>query len=437
MRIQACNVLTQVLFGGASLSPTLAKAQAKLPNKQDRAQLQAICFETCRYYYKLKAITDLLLKHPIKAKQQAVSCLIYIGLYQLLHTQTPAYAIVSETLKTAEKINFKEAKPLLNAVLQNFIRKKETLLSEANKKLSSQFNHPDWLIEALQKAWPEQWQTILEANNQPPPLFIRVNANKIKCQDYLTLLDQYEIKNQKVILDDAIQILNPVSVDQLPNFFQGYCSIQDLSGQYVAEILELKNGQLVLDACAAPGSKTCHILEYSLEKNISLKNLTALEKDTSRISLINENILRLGLDSTVLRVVNTDATDISTYWDKQHFDRIMLDAPCSATGVIRRHPDIKLLRRPQDIESLAEQQWQLLNSLWSLLANNGLLVYTTCSILPAENENLISRFIEKQIDCKIKKINCPLPGIQLENGYQLLPQVNGADGFYYAVLQKM
>lgn len=427
---EASKTLTQVLFHGRSLTQALPR------NSQNPGQLKALCFETCRHYYLLKTIADKLLKKPIKRKQQAILCLLYLGIYQLIDARRPAYAIVSESLKAAEQLGFSEAKAVLNGTLRNFSRKQEQFLKQANTLLSAKYSHPTWLIKQLQQAWSNNWQAILHANNQAAPLFIRVNATKTQTNSYVEELKKYNISvNTFPALAQALHINNPVNVDQLPHFHQGHCSVQDISGQFVAELMDLKPDLRLLDACAAPGSKTCHLLERCLQSNIKLASLTVIEKDASRSQLIKDNLARLELNSAQVKLIQADATN-TKWWNHTPFNRILLDAPCSATGVIRRHPDIKILRRKEDIDQLTRQQWQLIKALWPLLAKQGLLIYTTCSVLPQENELLIKRFLSEQTNAQSQTINCPLPGIELAYGYQLLPQPEGGDGFYYAVLKK-
>lgn len=438
-RAQAALIVNQVTHKQRSLDTALSNLRSKQPSgspprrtEEDYGLIQELSYGTLRFYYRLKLIGEKLLLSPLKPKYQDVFALLLVGLYQLLYTDIPEYAAVSETVTGAKTLKKPWATGLLNKTLRRFIKEKNEFLALADKELSSRYAHPLWFIEAIQKAWPNDWEIIIAANNSRPPMVLRVNSQKISCEDYLSLLKENHLSATRVPnLPYAIQLEKPVPVKQLPKFEEGFVYIQDSAGQYTARLLDLKPQQRVLDACAAPGSKTTHILETE----VNLKALITIDSDSNRMGRIKENIARLGLATDNITLITADAADIQKWWDGRSFDRILLDAPCSATGTIRRHPDIKILRKESDVAQHAEVQIKLLDALWPLLKENGLLLYSTCSILPEENENTIDKFLSGRDDAKALPIEVG-DSIALTHGRQLLPEENGHDGFYYALLQK-
>lgn len=442
-RAQAALIVNQVTHKQRSLDTALSNLRSKQPSgsprsvplrrtEEDYGLIQELSYGTLRFYHRLKLIGEKLLLSPLKPKYQDVFALLLVGLYQLLYTDIPEYAAVSETVTGAKALKKPWATGLLNKTLRRFIKEKNEFLVLADKELSSRYAHPLWFIEAIQKAWPNDWETILAANNSRPPMVLRVNSRKISSEDYLSLLKEKHLSATQVPdLPYAIRLEKPVPVKQLPKFEEGFVYIQDSAGQYAAPLLDLKPQQRVLDACAAPGSKTTHILETEAD----LKALIAIDSDSNRMGRIKENIARLGLTGDNITLITADAADTKKWWDGSSFDRILLDAPCSATGTIRRHPDIKILRKESDIAQHAEVQMKLLNALWLLLKKDGLLLYSTCSILPEENENTIDKFLSGRSDAKALPIEIA-DSIVLNHGRQLLPKKNAHDGFYYVLLQK-
>lgn len=426
-RAQAALILLQVTNHHRSLSTVLRQTP-----DEAHALTKELCYGTLRHYHHLLAIAQQLLHAPLKEKDKDIMLLIVVGVYQILFLNVPDYAAVSETVDAAKQLKKKWATGLVNKVLHRVIAEKASLIEQANQTESGKWAHPDWFIQSIQAAWPDAWTSILDANNTHPPLFLRVNPLKISTQDYLARLEAqgitaYTLPNAPY----AIRLAQARPVQDIPGFAEGLCSIQDASGQRVVELMDLQPDQIVLDACAAPGGKTSHILELEPK----LGRLIAIDKDAERLLRIKENITRLQLAHDNVQLKLSDATHTNHWWDGKPVDRILLDAPCSGTGVIRRHPDIKVLRHPEDIEQLKRQQLKLLTRLWPLLAPGGKLIYSTCSILPAENEQLIESFVQTHKDAK------PLPiemdwGIALPIGHQLLPEPDGPDGFYYAILQK-
>jgi 16S rRNA (cytosine967-C5)-methyltransferase len=352
-----------------------------------------------------------------------------MGLYQLLYTRIPPYAAINETVNAASNLNKEWAKGFINATLRNFLKQKDKILASISQSKEASYSHPGWLIQKITDAWPDMSDTILTANNQYPPFCLRVNPLKIAREEYLFLLQKANLEafiipytKQGLILTQA------VDVSLLPKFAEGFVSIQDGASQLAAELLAPEDNETILDACAAPGGKTCHILE--LQPN--LKQLTAIDVDQTRLTKVTENLARLHLTA---KVICHDVSHLS-WWDKNLFDRILLDAPCSALGVIRRHPDIKLLRQPSDLAQLTTIQSKILTAIWETLKPGGTLIYTTCSILPEENERILLSFMKNHPDCEEQTIIAEW-GLAKECGRQILPGMYpGMDGFYFAKLRK-
>lgn len=423
LRASAARVLFQVVEKGNSLSDCLPPELTKLKDPRDRALLQAICFGVCRWYFRLDAIAQKLLDKPLKDKDQDIYILILVGLYQLIDMRIPGYAAVSETVAATKSFKKIWAKALLNGVLRQYQRKADEF---------SQFaldSHPDWFIQKIKNAYPKEWKNILTANNQHPPMVLRVNQQRMTREKYLEKLLAADIKAHIIAeTNAAIGLEEAVDVLQLPGFSAGDVSVQDAAAQLAAELLQLEPNQRVLDACAAPGGKTAHILESQPK----LTECVAVDNSAIRMDSVYENLQRLRLQATC---IVADVGDLKTWWNEKSFDRILLDAPCSASGVIRRHPDIKLLRREEDIPNLAKEQLRLLKTIWTTLKPGGLLVYATCSIFPEENVQVLKEFLQQQPDAKEEKITASWGG-DCEIGRQILPGMHSMDGFYYCSLRK-
>ncbi len=428
VRTAAANALGEVVRHGRSLSSVLPQWQSKVPAK-DQALFQEFCYGVCRWYPRLDAMVDRLLQKKLKAKDADVRCLMLLGLYQLFYMRVPDHAAVSATVAVVGKLKKPWAKGLVNAVLRNAQRQQESLQQALDADPVSRYAHPQWLVDALSKAYPDQWQAILEANNQHPPLVLRVNHSQVARDSYRRQLQEQGVESDSTPhSEDGLILRKAVDVATLPGFAAGHVSVQDSAAQLAAELLNAQAGDYVLDACAAPGGKTAHVLE----RQPQLKGMVAMDVDAMRLERVQENLQRLKLTA---EVVTGDASQPDQWWSGERFDRIMLDAPCSASGVIRRHPDIKLLRRDSDIEQLAELQGQILNALWPLLKPGGMLLYVTCSVLPQENIKQLQRFCAEHGDA----IELPIEaawGVQHAIGRQILPGQDGMDGFYYARLQK-
>lgn len=428
VRAAAAKALDEVVRHGRSLSSVLPQWQARV-GQRDQALLQELCYGVCRWYPRLDALVGKLLQKKLKPKDTDVRCLMLLGLYQLIYMRVPDHAAVSATVAVTGKLKKPWAKGLVNAVLRNAQRNRESLEQELDSNPSSEWAHPEWLIDRLQFAYPGQWPQILEENNHLPPMCLRVHHGKVSREDYLEKLDDEGISAMPTpFSEDGLILDKATDVTALPNFSDGHISVQDSAAQLAAELLDAQAGDYVLDACAAPGGKTAHVLE----RQPDLAGMVALDVEAKRLERVEENLERLQLSA---QVVVGDAAKPDTWWSGKQFDRIMLDAPCSASGVIRRHPDIKLLRRDSDIDQLAQLQSEILKALWPLLKPGGMLLYVTCSVLPRENVEQLQRFCAEQGDAKVSPIDGKW-GIKQEIGRQILPGQDGMDGFYYARLTK-
>jgi len=425
-RASAAAVLGRLLKGDGSLATQLDKGASG----PDAALVQEICYGVCRQFFALQSVVDQRLDRPLRNKDSDIYALLLAGAYQVFCMRIPDHAAVNESVQATRILKKPWAGSLVNGVLRKLIANKADWMSLADTAVEQvRWLHPAWLIQQLQQDWPQRWPTILEANNQRPPMTLRVNTRQTGRDEYLDLLSQAGIgARQGRLADTALYLEEPCPVQQLPGFSQGMVSVQDEASQLVPALLGLEAGMNVLDACAAPGGKTCHCLE----SEPSLSGLTALDISASRAESIAANLQRLGLQA---RIAVADASRPDHWWDGTPFQRILLDAPCSATGVIRRHPDIKILRRHEDLGDLAQRQWHLLNALWPCLAENGLLLYTTCSVTKLENESVISRFLQARQDAKHQAFVADW-GVECRYGRQLFPEAGGNDGFYFALLRK-
>ena len=420
--------LLQQLQSGRSLSELLAD-RVEGCSERDQALVKALCFGVARWWQRLDMIAGVLLERPLKARDADIRALILIGLYQLEYMRVAPHAALAETVEAARALKKPWAAGLVNALLRRFQRQRKVLLVEADRSLVARYSHPEWLLQALRRAWPEQWQMLLEAANCPPPMTLRVNLAKISRSDYFQRLLQDRIPARPIEgVASAVVLDRPMDVAVLPGFFDGLVSVQDGGAQLAAGLLDLQPGQHVLDACAAPGGKTGHILESSP----SGVSVTALDIDARRLQRVRDNLRRLGLAANVEL---GDAAHPSGAWAATRYDRILLDVPCSACGVIRRHPDIKLLRKAADIPVLAALQGQILDAMWPLLNPGGMLLYVTCSLLPEENHLQVRHFLATHADAREMPISATW-GHVCHPGRQTLPGEATMDGFYYARLLK-
>lgn len=428
-RLAATRALAAVLAGRASLGSSLPEQLAKV-DPRDRALAQDLAFGTARWQPRLSLLAEKLLQKPFKAGDRDLEALLLIGLYQLFHTRIPAHAAIGETVGCVDKLKKSSAKGLLNAVLRRAQREYDSLLPALEHDPAARLAHPRWLQKALKARWPEHWEAIATANNLHPPLILRVNRRQGSRDAYLAELAAAGIEAVPCAFSaDGIRLLQPQDVTALPGFAAGRLSVQDEAAQLAAELLELAPGQRVLDACAAPGGKTCHLLE----REPGLAEVVALDADAGRLQRVEQNLARLGLTA---RTLAADGRAVADWWDGTPFQRILLDAPCSATGVIRRHPDIKLTRQASDIAPLVQLQGELLDALWPTLEVGGILVYATCSVLPEENSSNLAAFLARTPGAR--ELDIPATwGLAQPHGRQLLPQPDGHDGFYYCKLIKI
>ncbi|MDF9617783.1 16S rRNA (cytosine(967)-C(5))-methyltransferase RsmB [Pseudomonas entomophila] len=428
-RLAAARALAAVLSGKASLNSSLP-AQLDKVDERDRGLTQDLAFGTARWQPRLDLLAAQLLQKPFKAADADVQALLLVGLYQLFYTRIPAHAALGETVGCADKLKKPWAKGLLNAVLRRAQREGEELLASMERDPVVRTAHPRWLQKSLKAFWPEQWEAICAANNAHPPMILRVNRRHHSRDAYLSLLAEAGIQASACQFSrDGIVLAEACDVRGLPGFADGWVSVQDEAAQLSADLLELAPGQRVLDACCAPGGKTCHLLEAEP----GLAHMVAIDLEAKRLTRVRENLDRLKLDA---ELIACDARDTASWWDGKPFQRILLDAPCSATGVIRRHPDIKLTRQAEDIPALATLQGELLDALWPTLEVGGMLLYATCSSLPTENTEVIDAFLARTPGARELDLATEA-GLRQPHGRQLLAQEGGHDGFYYAKLIKI
>ena len=427
VRAVAAQIITNLTRQRGSLSTQLTD----FSNHPEISLLQEICFGTCRWYLALEFLLHKLVAKPIKEKDQDVKSLILVGLYQLKELNIADHAVVNETVAASTALNKPWAKPLINAVLRKYQRNQRKLTEELEQSTPDiRYSCPSWLLNEVNVAWKSKSQSILKGNNQRPPLTLRVNISKKSPEEIISLLSEHRIEaNRGKLAKTAIYLEKPLPVEEIPGFYDGWVSIQDESSQLVPELLNLKPKVRVLDACSAPGGKTCAIIESER----LLTEVVALDESESRLQKTRENLLRSGLKASLIR---GDAMKPTKWWDGRLFDRILLDAPCSGSGVIRRHPDIKILRREGDIQALTKIQAMMLDSLWQCLRPDGLLLYTTCSVLPCENDSQIKNFLKRTENAKYEGITADW-GVECDYGRQLLVgDKEDHDGFFYSLLSK-
>ena len=428
-RLAATHALAVVMAGKGSLGSSLPAQLDRVPAR-DQALARELAMGTARWFHRLQGLADQLLQKPLRAADRDLQALLLVGMYQLLYTRIPAHAAIAETVDAAVQLKKPWAKGMLNAVLRRVQREGPELLPRLEHDPVIRVSHPRWLQKRLKADWPEHWEAICAANNLHPPMTLRVNRLQGERDAYLARLNNEGIEASACGFSaDGITLAAPRDVYQLPGFAEGAVSVQDEAAQLAAPLLELRPGLRVLDDCCTPGGKTCHILE--LEPG--LQELVALDLEPARLARVQENLQRLQLEATLKAA---DARRLDSWWDGQPFQRILLDAPCSATGVIRRHPDIKLTRQADDIAALAALQGELLDQLWQTLEVGGILVYATCSVLPEENTRVIEAFLARQGGARQLPITAEY-GVEQPCGRQLLPQPEGHDGFYLAKLLKL
>lgn len=422
LRSMAAQAIEQVMEQGQSLSNILPPLQQKVSEK-DKALLQELCFGVLRVLPQLDWLINKLMSRPMTGKQRTVHYLIMVGFYQLLHTRIPAHAALAETVEGAVSIKRPQLKGLINGVLRQFQRQQEELLAEFASS-DNRYLFPAWLLKRVQKAYPQQWQQVIEASNQRPPMWLRVNRQHHTRDGWLALLEEHGLQGfTHADYPDAVRLAGAAPVTALPGFAEGWVTVQDASAQGCIKFLAPQNGERILDLCAAPGGKTTHILEAAPEASV-----LAVDVDELRLSRVYDNLKRLGMKA---QVKHGDGRFPSQWCGDEVFDRILVDAPCSATGVIRRHPDIKWLRRDRDIPELVQLQSEILDAIWPHLKSGGTLVYATCSILPEENSQQVAAFLKRTPDAQLS-----LTGTPEQPGLQKLPGAEEGDGFFYAKIIK-
>lgn len=434
-RAAAATAVHAVVAGGRSLDAALPAAESGLP-ASEHALLRALTYDTLRRWWSLNARLETLLARPLKKRDRVVQALLATGLLQLARMRVPDHAAVGLTVEATRHLNRPRLAGLVNGVLRSAQRQSDASARAASTDGSApqeaRFDHPTWIIERLQRDWPDDWESILAASNARAPMWLRVNARRQTVESYLDSLEQPA--RHLAGLAQALCLESPVDVALLPGFESGAVSVQDGAAQLAAPWLLGDGGRRLLDLCAAPGGKTAHLLELAPAD----ATLTAVDVAAERAARIEETLARLGLAATVLVA---DASEPGDWWDGEPFDRVLLDAPCSATGVMRRHPDVKHLRRPGDVAGLARLQAALLEAAWTVLAPGGRLLYVTCSVFADENDAVVSRFLEAHGDANEKHL---LPNNNIEAlmrrksaGFQVLPGTADLDGFYFACLDKV
>lgn len=429
MRAAAALAVRAVLDQGRSLTDAL-ETLPPLDDERDRPLVHEIGYGVLRTLPRQEALAKLLLHQPLKREDADLKALILVGLYQLTDTRIPPHAAVAATVEAARTMDKAWAASLINALLRRFQRERERLLTRVERSPEVRWLFPYWLLERLRAAWPEHWREIVVASNARAPMCLRVNRTRTTRARFAKSLGAAGLTTRPTRdTADGLTLDRPVPTARLPGFAEGLVSVQDAGAQLAAGLLNAKPRERVLDACAAPGGKSAHILEHAGQG----LDLTALDVDLQRLERLRDNLRRLGLTA---RVVHGDAADPVGDWARATYERILLDAPCSATGVIRRHPDIKWLRRDSDILTLADLQARMLDALWPLLVPGGTLLYVTCSLLPEENERQVQAFLRRRGDARARPLGASW-GVARSFGRQTLPREGEADGFYYAALEKI
>ncbi len=428
-RLLALKIIQQVIDDGKSLGTLSVIINRDIEAPDDRSLCRELVYGVVRWSERLDFIISRLLSKPLKAKDVDVYCLMLLGAYQILYTRIPDHAAVNETVKLIAKLKKPWARSLVNGVLRNLLREQESLLAESEKQETATYSHPQWLIDLIKSDWSDHWQAILAANNQQGAMSIRVNAQKNSRAAFKAMLLSREIVTYETeFAEYGLTLERPIDPRGLREFKQGMFSVQDQAAQLAAELLDVQAGMTVLDACAAPGGKTSAILE-----RVSPIKLIALDVDKDRLQKVEQTLQRLGMSA---QLTAADAADLTAWWDGVAFDRILLDAPCSGTGVIRRNPDIKIHRTLEDISRLVDNQRRLLQQLWTTLKVGGVLLYATCSILKKENQNQVADFLACHSDAELIPFDVEW-GADVINGRQILTGEHGMDGFFYAGLRKL
>jgi 16S rRNA (cytosine967-C5)-methyltransferase len=432
LRATAAQIVDAVVRDGRSLDAALRTNDDRVA-ADDRALLRLLCYGVLRHHWRLQFWIDALLDRPLKSRDSVVNALLAIGLYQLNNTRIPDHAVVSQTVEAARSLRRPKLAPLINAILRRALR--DQIFDSVPSNEYALHDHPQWMLDVLKTDWPDDWHGIVAANNARAPMWLRVNPAVTSAAEYVQRLAAEGVGSERLAAaPQAVRLDEPRPVEDLPGFASGHVSVQDAAAQLAAPwLIEGTNGR-VLDACAAPGGKSGHLLELGNDRI----ELTCIDNDEIRLGGVSANLDRLGFDATLIAA---DASKPDEWWDGSDFDAILLDAPCSASGVIRRHPDIKLLRRAADLDNVAALQARLLEALWPLLADGGRLLYVTCSVFAAENDAVVACFLQDNDDareCSLLKNNYIRDQMRtMACGQQILPGTAGLDGFYYEGLVKV
>ncbi len=426
-RLAAALAVERVVYRGQQLNRTLDTALSG-HEAADKRLIAEIVNGVTRWFWLLDSYVSSLVARPLRRKDRDVHSLLLTGLYQLEFTRVPSHACVNETVQAVRELGKSWAGPFLNAVMREFLSNRDEHCEQAESDDSARYSHPAWMIQVLKQQWPDHWSKILQANNSKPEMFLRVNTSECSVREYLDILASHDIP---AVVDSVspfgIRLQKRVHVEQLPEFGRALVSVQNPASQLVAPLMDIQPGHRVLDACSAPGGKLLHMLDL----HPSLQSITAVDIDEDRCAEIVDNLERAGRYATV---VTADASQPDTWWDGKLFDRILIDAPCSATGIISKHPDIKHHRQTEDIENSVSTQSNLLEALLPLLDEHGKLIYTTCSIFREENEGQVSELLQRYPEFVSEMLPESL-GLHTGNGYQRLQGVHDGDGFFYAVLR--
>lgn len=421
VRALAARINARVVAGGWSLEAALAAFPPT--SERDAGLLRELSYGSLRWHHRLMHQANRLLTRPLKTRDAPLASLIRLGLYQLQWLRIPDHAAVAATVAAADNLGLGRAKGLVNAVLRRFLREREQLAASLKGVREAETSHPDWMIDRIRADWPDAWRRVVDANNRPPPMWLRVNARRSTRDDYLDILSDAGIPATPAQdISSAILLAEPRPKHTLPGFADGLISVHDAGAQLAARWLAPNSGHRVLDACAAPGGKCAHLLE----RCPGLGEMVAVDQDSDRLGVATAELERLGLEATF---ICGDAAAPREWWDGQQFDRILLDAPCSAMGVVRRHPDIKVLRRPGDIAQAAKKQRALLDALWPLLNPGGRFLYGTCTTAREENQDQVRDFLASTPTAHGGSA-------ETASSRQILPGETNMDGFYYACMSK-
>jgi 16S rRNA (cytosine967-C5)-methyltransferase len=425
----SAKVLSEVFRHRNHLDIVLGKSLNLYSDKREQRLSQEICYGVMRWYNQLFFINNQLINKNIKEKDADILALILSGIYQIKFMRIPDHAAISATVETAQLLNKGWAKDLINAVLRRYQREKNEIEQKIIDNPVAYFSHPDWIIKKLQTQWPEYWRTILTANNNYPPLHVRLNLEKLSRKNYLEILQENAIEcSISKLVKTGIVIKDPMVVENIPGFLEGHNSIQDFGAQLAGTLLDCQKGHRVLDVCAAPGGKSTHILELYPD----IQELVSVDISTERSLKIKESLKRLDLNAVI---IVADASKTTQWWDGNPFDRILLDPPCTASGVIRRHPDIKFSREPEQLAALVNLQQAILINIWPLLKPAGILLYCTCSLFKEESDEQIANFLRKNNNAMSLPIDADW-GVLSQFGRHTIPGHDESDGFYYSLIVK-